>query len=406
MGEAVAAADRNEGGLGVLFVDLDRFKIINDTLGHHAGDELLRQFGFRLMQAVTDRARVFRSGGDEFVVVAPIDDVTSLPMIAADIQVAVAEPFFVEERQLFVGASIGCSSYPDDGSTVEELLSRADTAMYRAKYSGRSRVGFSDALREEAAPYLLRLEQDLHYAIPRGELHLEFQPIVDAHTGEVVGAEALLRWNHEKHGRILPEEFIGIAEESGMILPISRWVMRNACAHAAQLRENGHPEFRIAVNLSARDFGEVDLADTIAGILEETGLPPDALEIEITESMMIDDLALMTMRTLRDTGVGIVVDDFGIAYSSLGYLKRLPITGVKIDRTFIRDIGDTYDQAIVRAIVALARSLNLDVVAEGIETVEQWKFIDTLACDRAQGFHFGVPVDARSFEQEIYSIGS
>ncbi|MBV8639736.1 MAG: EAL domain-containing protein, partial [Candidatus Eremiobacteraeota bacterium] len=375
LAEAVAQAERADTGLGVLFVDLDRFKIINDTLGHHAGDELLQQFSLRLQRAVGDRARVFRSGGDEFVVIAQMDGVTSLPMIAADIQLALAEPFIIEDRQLFVGASIGCSSYPDDGASVEELLSRADTAMYRAKYSGRSRVGFVDVMKEDAGPYRLRLEQDLHYAIPRGELRLEFQPIIDTLTGRVSGAEALVRWNHNQHGRILPEEFIGIAEESGMILPISRWVLRTACAFAADLRRSGHPDFRVAVNLSARDFGEVDLADTIVSILEDAELSPGALEIEITESMMIDDLALMTMRTLRDKGVRIVVDDFGIAYSSLGYLKRLPITGVKIDRTFIRDISDVYDQAIVRAIVTLARSLSLEIVAEGIESDEQWNFI-------------------------------
>lgn len=400
MADTLGLAQREQTNLGVLFVDLDRFKIINDTLGHHAGDELLQHFAARLSRAAGDRARVFRSGGDEFVLVAPMDDTTCLPMIAADIQVALSDPFEIEERQLFVSASIGSAAYPDDGATVEELLTRADTAMYRAKYSGRSRIGFSDSLKEDAAPYRLRLEQDLHYAIPRGELRLDFQPIVDALTRRVVAAEALIRWNHNKHGQILPEEFIGIAEESGMILPISRWVLRKACAYAAEIRRT-HPAFKIAVNLSARDFGEVDLADTIEAILLEHALPPDALEIEITESMMIDDLALMTMRTLRDKGIGIVVDDFGIAYSSLGYLKRLPITGVKIDRTFIRDISDSYDQAIVRAIVSLARSLGLDVVAEGVESPEQCEFVDSLVCDRIQGFHFGAPVDAGQFLTEV-----
>lgn len=401
LADAVEQAERSDSGLGVLFVDLDRFKIINDTLGHHAGDELLQHFALRLQRAVGDRARVFRSGGDEFVVIAQMDAVTSVPMIAADIQIALAEPFIIEERQLFVGASIGSSCYPDDGATVEELLSRADTAMYRAKYSGRSRVGFVDMMREDAGPYRLRLEQDLHYAIPRGELRLEFQPIVDTITGRVSGAEALVRWNHNQHGRILPEEFIGIAEESGMILPISRWVLRTACSYAADLRRNGHPDFRVAVNLSARDFGEVDLADTIVSILEEAALPPNALEIEITESMMIDDVALMTMRTLRDQGVRIVVDDFGIAYSSLGYLKRLPITGVKIDRTFIRDISDVYDQAIVRAIVTLARSLGLEIVAEGVESIEQWQFISTLQCDRVQGYYFSAPLETNRFAEHL-----
>jgi EAL domain-containing protein (putative c-di-GMP-specific phosphodiesterase class I) len=266
--------------------------------------------------------------------------------------------------------------------------------MYRSKYYGRARPGFGDPLADDAAAYRLRLEQDLHYAIDRGELSLVFQPIVDVPTQKMIGAEALLRWNHTRHGEILPEEFIGIAEESGMIVTISRWVLRNACQRAMEFRLDGHPEFRIAVNMSARDFGEVDLADRVQTILDETGLPAHALEIEITEQLMIDDVALMTMRTLRQMGIRIVVDDFGVAYSSLGYLKRLPISGLKIDRTFIRDCAsDGYDRAIVQAIVALARSLDLEIIAEGVESCEQWQFIHSLQCDRAQGYRFGRPVN-------------
>jgi diguanylate cyclase (GGDEF)-like protein/PAS domain S-box-containing protein len=395
MAELVDRVTEEEGRLGVLFVDLDRFKTINDTLGHRAGDELLRQFAVRLRRAVDANALVFRSGGDEFIVTIELVDTVSVPMIAADIQLALAEPFYIAERQLFVSASIGASTFPDDGITAEELLSRADSAMYRAKYSGRSRIGFFDVASDEQAPYRLRLEQDLHYAIPRGEFHLLYQPIVDVVTAEIVGAEALLRWSHTKHGEIMPEEFIAIAEETGMIVPISRWVLREACAEAARWRALGYPHFRIAVNLSARDFAEVDLADTVRDILEETGLPPTALEIEITENIMIDDVALMTLRTLHGVGVRIVVDDFGVAYSALGYLKRLPISAVKIDRTFIRDVdGDPQDRAIVRAIAALARSLDLEIVAEGIETASQWAFIGELNCERAQGYHFSRPVKA------------
>ena len=393
MVELVARADAEEHRLGVLFVDLDRFKNINDTLGHRAGDELLRQFAVRLRRAVDPNASVFRSGGDEFIVTLMLGPTMSVPMITADIQLALAEPFFITERQLFVSASIGASTYPDDGATAEELLSRADSAMYRAKYSGRTRIGFFDVGSDELAPYRLRLEQDLHYAIPRGEFRLLYQPIVDAVTAEMVGAEALLRWEHNKHGEIMPEEFIAIAEETGLIVPISRWVLREACTEAARIRELGYPQFRVAVNLSARDFGEVDLADTIREILSETGLPPQGLELEITENMKIDDVALMTMRTLSGLGVRIVVDDFGVAYSALGYLKRLPIGAVKIDRTFIRDAGDDpQDRAIVRAIVALARSLGLEIIAEGVETKEQLAFINELTCERAQGFHFSRPI--------------
>ena len=389
MTELVTHAERHDKRLGVLFVDLDRFKTINDTLGHRAGDDLLCQFAIRLRRAVDPSASVFRSGGDEFIVTLELGQTISVPMITADIQLALSEPFIIAERQLFVSASIGAATYPDDGSSAEELLSRADSAMYRAKYSGRSRVGFFDVGSDELASYRLRLEQDLHYAIPRGEFKLLYQPIVDAVSAELVGAEALLRWQHSKHGEIMPEEFIAIAEETGLIVPISRWVLHEACREAARIRSLGHPQFRMAVNLSARDFGEVDLADTIREILAETGLPPHGLEIEITENMKIDDVALMTMRTLTGLGVRIVVDDFGVAYSALGYLKRLPISAVKIDRTFIRDAGDDpQDRAIVRAIVALARSLNLEIIAEGVETAAQWDFINELTCERAQGYHF------------------
>jgi diguanylate cyclase (GGDEF)-like protein/PAS domain S-box-containing protein len=389
MTELVAHAEQHDKRLGVLFVDLDRFKTINDTLGHRAGDDLLCQFAVRLRRAVDPSASVFRSGGDEFIVTLELGQTISIPMITADIQLALSEPFIIAERQLFVSASIGAASYPDDGASAEELLSRADSAMYRAKYSGRSRIGFFDVGSDELASYRLRLEQDLHYAIPRAEFKLLYQPIVDAVSAELVGAEALLRWQHSKHGEIMPEEFIAIAEETGLIVPISRWVLHEACREAARIRSLGHPQFRMAVNLSARDFGEVDLADTIRDILAETGLPPHGLEIEITENMKIDDVALMTMRTLTGLGVRIVVDDFGVAYSALGYLKRLPISAVKIDRTFIRDAGDDpQDRAIVRAIVALARSLNLEIIAEGVETAAQWDFINELTCERAQGYHF------------------
>ncbi|MHB8148011.1 MAG: putative bifunctional diguanylate cyclase/phosphodiesterase [Vulcanimicrobiaceae bacterium] len=402
LGDALDRARSDHHALGVLFVDVDRFKNINDTLGHRAGDDLLRAFAARLRSSLDPRASVFRSGGDEFIIVMPLGDTLSIAMVAADIQAALGSGFHVAGRELYVTASIGTSRFPHDGTSAEELVMHADSAMYRAKQTGRNRIKSYDATTDSVALVKLRLEQDLHHAIERNELRLVFQPIVRVSDAQIVGAEALLRWMHDKHGEILPEEFIGIAEVTGLIVGISHWVIRGACAQAAEIRASCHPDFRIAVNLSARDFAEPDLADFIVNVLRESGLPPDALDIEITESVMIDDLALQTLGRLRSIGVRIVIDDFGIAYSSLGYLKRLPVGAVKIDRAFIRDIThDSYDQAIVRAIVTLAKTLGFGLIAEGVESPEQLAFVANLDCDQAQGFHFSVPLAAQELRRVL-----
>ncbi len=395
LGGALDRARSDRCALGVLFVDVDRFKNINDTLGHRAGDDLLRAFAARLRSSLDARGSVFRSGGDEFIIVMPLGETLSLAMVAADVQAALGAAFHISGRELYVTASIGTSTFPNDGMTAEELVMHADSAMYRAKQTGRNRIKSYDATTDSAALVRLRLEQDLHHAADRGELELRFQPIVDVRDSRIIGAEALLRWMHGKHGEILPERFIGIAEETGLIVEISRWVLRQACTQAAEIRAGGSPGFRIAVNLSARDFAEADLAQYIEATLHDCGLPPHALDIEITESVMIDDLALQTLGHLRRLGVRVVVDDFGIAYSSLGYLKRLPVGAVKIDRAFIADIAhDSYDQAIVRAIVTLAKTLGFGLIAEGVETPEQLAFISNLACEHAQGYHFSRPLAA------------
>ncbi len=395
LGGALERARSDRCALGVLFVDVDRFKNINDTLGHRAGDDLLRAFAARLRSSLDPRGSVFRSGGDEFIIVMPLGETLSLAMVAADVQAALGGPFHVSGRELYVTASIGTSMFPNDGTSAEELVMHADSAMYRAKQTGRNRIKSYDATTDSAALVKLRLEQDLHHAVDRGELELRFQPIVNVGDGRIIGAEALLRWMHGKQGEILPERFIGIAEETGLIVEISRWVLQQACGQAAAIRAGGNPDFRIAVNLSARDFAEADLAQYIEATLHRCGLPPDALDIEITESVMIDDLALQTLGHLRGLGVRVVVDDFGIAYSSLGYLKRLPVGAVKIDRAFIADIThDSYDQAIVRAIVTLAKTLGFGLIAEGVETPEQLAFVSKLACEHAQGYHFSVPLPA------------
>jgi diguanylate cyclase (GGDEF)-like protein/PAS domain S-box-containing protein len=383
--------------LGILFVDVDRFKHVNDTLGHRTGDILLREFATRLRTTIDTRGTVFRSGGDEFIAIIELSDTLSIPMIAVDIRAALAQPFFVSGRELHITASIGTSTFPDGAKSAEELITHADLAMYRAKQSGRNTIKNYDPASDTGALYKLRLEQDLHRAADRGELSLVYQPIVSMADGRVIGAEALLRWFHAKYGEIPPEQFIAIAEETGTIVELSRWVLQHACEAAASVRRT-QPDFRIAVNLSARDFYDGGLIATVREALRSAGLPAGALDIEITESTVIHESALQTLETLRQMGVRIVVDDFGVAYSSLGYLKRLPVGAVKIDRAFLRDITtDAYDQAIVGAIVSLAKTLDLDVIAEGIETEAQLTFARGLRIPNAQGFYFSRPVNLAKF---------
>ncbi len=391
---------RTRRSLGILFVDVDRFKHVNDTLGHRTGDRLLREFATRLRTTIDTRGTVFRSGGDEFIALIELSDTLSIPMIAVDIQSALAQPFYISGRELRITASIGTSTFPDGAKSAEELITHADLAMYRAKQSGRNTIKSYDPTSDTGALYRLRLEQDLHHAADRDELNLVFQPIVSLKDGSVVGAEALLRWFHAKYGEIPPEQFIAIAEETGTIVQLSRWVLHRACEAAATIRRSGHPEFRIAVNLSARDFYESTLVAMIRGALEEASLPPDALDIEITESAMINDNAMETLLALRQLGVRIVVDDFGVAYSSLGYLKRLPVGAVKIDRAFLRDVTtDAYDQAIVGAIVSLAQTLDIHVIAEGIENEQQLKFVKNLPIGDAQGYLFSYPLPLDKFSK-------
>jgi len=385
-------ARRTRRSLGILFVDVDRFKHVNDTLGHRTGDVLLREFATRLRTTIDTRGTVFRSGGDEFIAIIELSDTLSIPMIAVDIRAALAQPFYVSGRELHITASIGTSTFPDGAKSAEELITHADLAMYRAKQSGRNTIKSYDPASDTGALYRLRLEQDLHRAADRNELSLVFQPIVSLQDGRVVGAEALLRWFHSKYGEILPEQFIAIAEETGTIVGLSRWVLQRACEAAASIRNSGHADFRVAVNLSARDFYDGGLVATVRDALGSAGLPPAALDIEITESAVIHESALQTLEALRQMGVRIVVDDFGVAYSSLGYLKRLPVGAVKIDRAFLRDITtDAYDQAIVGAIVSLAQTLDLDVIAEGIETEQQLTFVRGLRIPSAQGYLFSRP---------------
>jgi diguanylate cyclase (GGDEF)-like protein len=387
----------------VLLLDLDRFKTVNDSLGHNQGDALLREVAARLRASVREGDTVARLGGDEFVIVlADMAKLTDAIPFAHKVLAALAAPLHVGGRELTVGASIGISGYPADGEDANVLLRNADVAMYRAKGEGGGAYCFFTREMNARAVERLEIEAGLRRAIDRNELELHFQPIVDARTARIRSAEALVRWRHPEQGLVPPGRFIPVAEESGLILALGDWVLRRACEQATEWRRRGLPPLRIAVNMSGRQFAEANLAATVSALLAETGCDPEWLEIEITESAIMQnpDAALLTMHRINQLGVRLSIDDFGTGYSSLAYLKRFPVHKLKIDRSFVRDIHvDADDAAIVGAIVALARNLELQVVAEGVETPEQLQFLESLGCDECQGYLFSKPRPAEEFAQ-------
>jgi diguanylate cyclase (GGDEF)-like protein/PAS domain S-box-containing protein len=407
IGQAIAQAQRAQKIAALLFIDLDRFKNINDSLGHQVGDRLLRTVAERLTVATRGADTVARIGGDEFVVVlGDLNQAEEAGYVAKKLLAELSQPFASDGHELHVTPSIGICTYPHDGRDVETLMRNADAAMYFAKESGRNNYQFFTQQLNIAAHERLLLENDLRYALERDELTLYYQPQIDLRSGAIVGFEALIRWPHLTRGMVPPAQFIPVAEEAGLIVPIGEWVMRRACAQARAWQDVGHAPLQVSVNCSARQFRREGVVHTVARILRDTGLAADALELEITESVIIDHDAEVIARfeSLSDMGVQLSIDDFGTGYSSLSYLKRFPIDKLKIDRSFVRDLSaDPDDAAIVTAIVAMAHSLGLQVVAEGVETAEQLAFLKSLGCDRAQGYYFGKPVPAEDFTRLLGS---
>ena len=398
LSQAVSYAYRYGHPIWVLFVDLDRFKFVNDTLGHQAGDILLTAVSSRLQAAVRDTDTVARMGGDEFVLILPERTDAGLSThIVQRIMDAIAQPLTIEGHEFFVSCSIGVAVYPADGDTPEELIKHADIAMYRAKETGRNNFQFYTSAMNERALERLHIEGDLRNALEREEFMLHYQPQVDLRTGEIVGVEALIRWQHPELGMVPPVRFIGLAEENGLIVPIGAWVIRTACLQNKAWQLHGLGNLRISVNLSARQFAQEDLVESIASSLREAGLAPEYLEIELTESLVMADVdrAIGILRELKALGVQLSIDDFGTGYSSLSYLKRFPIDVLKIDRSFVNDITiDPDDAAIVASIVSLAHSLRLQVIAEGVETEAQLTYLREHDCDQIQGYFFSRPVTA------------
>ncbi len=398
----LAKAFSNEQQMWVLFLDLDRFKLINDSLGHGTGDLVLKKVSERLLNVIRENDTLARLGGDEFVLVLQGTNESRLEVSLLDrIMAAICAPVEVGGEDLSVACSIGIAAYPTDGTTADMLIEHADVAMYRAKESGRKTWKFYKSEMNEAAIYRLRIENDLRSALDRGEFVLHYQPQIDLRTGTVIGVEALIRWQHPQSGLLPPATFISVAEDIGLIIPIGAWVLKQACLQAVAWQKLGFPPIHMAVNLSARQFAQQGLSQLIAQTLQSTGFNSSLLELEITENLMMSNVeeAANILADLRSLGVAISVDDFGTGYSSLYYLKRFPINILKIDRSFVRDITtDRDDAAIVVAIVALAQSLGLKVIAEGVELEEQAAYLIECGCDAAQGYLYSKPVSPEVIE--------
>jgi len=405
--QTMADADRNERLVGVAFLDLDRFKYINDSLGHGKGDLLLREVAIRLNGAIRRGDTVARLSGDEFaLVLADMGHVDDAVRVAQKILDVFRQPFLVAGHELFVTASMGITLYPFDDRGAQDLLRNADVAMYRAKESGKNNFQFYVAEMTAKATERLSLENDLRSALDRGELSLHYQPIADGKSGRVVGMEALLRWKHPVRGMISPAQFIPLAEETGFIIPIGEWVLRTACLQCRAWQKQGFPSLSVAVNLSSRQFHQKDLPASIYNILQETGLNPLYLDLEITEGLVMQqaESSINTLRELKAMDMRISIDDFGTGYSSLSYLKRFPIDVLKIDQSFVRGIpGDADDAAIAGTIITMAHSLGLKVVAEGVETREQLNFMREHDCDAMQGYFLSKPLPADQFESFLKS---
>ncbi|HYE87349.1 MAG TPA: EAL domain-containing protein, partial [Vicinamibacterales bacterium] len=403
LARAIALARRYGRRLAVLFLDCDRFKHINDTLGHAVGDQVLRSVAKRLTTCVRESDTVSRHGGDEFLILlSEVDHPEDAGLIAEKIVSSIAEPHFVAGHELQLTVSVGIALYPEDGQDAQSLIMRADTAMYHAKNTGRNRVGFYRADMEAPAIKRSSIESELRNAIDKHEFELFYQPTIDLETGVIAGAEALMRWRHPEKGIISPDQFIPAAEASGLIVPMGRWALREACRQAKKWQDAGLPPIPIAVNVSALQFRTEGFLEDIQRFLRETGLPSQFLQLELTESALMVDTAATTslLEVLKAHGLVLKVDDFGTGPSSLSYLQRCPVDVLKIDQSFVSDIEPSLEGApLVRAVIAMGKSLGCRIVAEGVETSHQFAYLRSEHCDEGQGYHFSPPVNAEAFER-------
>jgi diguanylate cyclase (GGDEF)-like protein len=401
--QAIALAPRHMNQVAVLFLDIDRFKHINDSLGHPTGDKLLQSIARRLVACVRPSDTVSRQGGDEFVILlSEAEQWADAATVATRVLRSVAEAHLIDQHDLHVTTSIGISVYPDDGADAESLIKNADTAMYQAKANGRQSYQFFKPEMNTRAVERQSIEESLRRALEREEFQLHYQPKIDLRTGAITGAEALLRWMHPTRGSVPPAEFIPVAEDCGLIVPIGNWVLREACRQARAWVADGLPETAMAVNVSAIEFQSGTFVNDVRVALDETGLDPSLLELELTEGVLMKQVGSTAaiLQELRESGIQVAVDDFGTGYSSLSYLRKFPIDALKIDQSFVRHITATGDDtSIVTAVISMARSLKLRVIAEGVETLEQLDFLREHQCDEAQGFLFSRPVPPRQFAE-------
>ncbi|WJD64853.1 putative bifunctional diguanylate cyclase/phosphodiesterase [Pseudomonas kurunegalensis] len=405
--QAIAKVAEQGGCFALMFIDLDGFKPVNDAFGHHIGDLLLKAVAGRLRGHLHSQDTLARIGGDEFVLLVELQEPNDAMDVAVKQVNLVSRPFRVAEHDLQLSASLGIVLYPGNGQDQHELLRNADAAMYHAKSAGKNGYSFFDVSMNSNARQQLQLLQDLRQALEQRQFRLHYQPKFDAQACQPIGAEALLRWEHPQQGLLLPDRFIGLAEKTGLIIPIGDWVLDEACRQMRQWLDQGHQGWRMAVNLSAIQFCHAGLVESVARALQQNGLPANCLTLEITETTAMHDAdaSLTVLQRLSDMGVDLSIDDFGTGYSSLMYLKRLPANELKIDRGFVRDLEqDSDDAAIVSAIVALGQALGLRIVAEGVETDKQQDFLTRLGCDSLQGYLLGQPVPAEQFMSKLQAM--
>lgn len=406
--QAVSRSRWNKKNVAVVALDMDRFKLVNDSAGPEVGDRVLKMIAGRLEGVLRDGDTVARLGGDEFVLcLIDLADENDIPRVADQIQASLSEPFYIDDYEFYLTSSIGVSTFPRDTHQPEELFNNARTAMYRAKQTGKNNYEFYSPELQNAAPERLLLETGLRRALDRNQFILHYQPKISVRSGRITGLEALLRWQHPEKGLMPPNDFIPMLEETGLIVPVGEWVLRSACLQAKVWQQSGMPDIRMAVNLSARQLQDPNMDKMVIQVLKETGLEAESLELEITESMLLQPESAVTLQSLSDIGVHFSIDDFGTGYSSLSYLKRYPINTLKIDRSFVKDLDKNQeDEAIVKAVVAMAQSLKMNVVAEGVETRSQYALLRDIKCDEVQGFYFSRPLPIDQCSRLLREEGS